>query len=118
MPPKTSTVTQPNTNSFPRMTTHLVIVPPKLPGDCLEEGCARALLEVCQVMVEGGTLAEDSHVRVTTWPISTLRGLAQPRTSHAGTAGRIVKCKGRKDPTRSISLPRVQASEGMENIIT
>lgn len=39
-----------------------------------------------QVMVEAGTLEEDSQVSVMTCSASTLRGLAQPRTSHAGTA--------------------------------
>lgn len=46
--------------------THLVMVPPKLPGDCLDEGSAMALAAEGQVMVDGGTLEEDSQVRMTT----------------------------------------------------
>lgn len=65
--------------------TYLVTVPPYLPGYCLVVAPSRVAPPECQVTVEGGILGDVSQPRVTSSFTSTLRGLTQPLTSHAGT---------------------------------
>lgn len=67
--------------------TYMVLVPPK--AAWLLRMTAPSILAPSerQVRLAGGTLDDDSHVRFTIVPASTVLGNADPVTSHGGTAG-------------------------------